>query len=67
MRAFNIWQRDLTRTLTNGLETVMLPLHQSSITALSNHNLLNHKKALSLALYGGGEETRTLTPCGAGT
>ncbi len=35
------------------LETVMLPLHQSS--------------SIKVNFDGGGEETRTLTPCGAGT
>ena len=51
------------------LETVMLPLHQSSITAWLTHLWLNHKKSKILLLlkFGGGEETRTLTPCGAGT
>ncbi len=45
----------------------MLPLHQSSIAPITikKQDLL-FITALLLK-YGGGEETRTLTPCGAGT
>ncbi len=47
----------------------MLPLHQSSICIIKPFGF-NHKKKQDhrLAFFnGGGEETRTLTPCGAGT